>query len=165
MPAPLPPVDVEEYRRLSDLVTAGLAVVTTRSGRHDVAATVDSYLDVSYDPPTMLVALYAGSRIGEAVEDAGHFCLSVLSGDQHALADRLGTPGAPILGMLEGVDVERTADGDAAIRGALAHFAVRVEHRYVAATHLLHVGPVVEMAQGAGGDPAIRFAAQARELR
>lgn len=158
------PVDADEYRRLSDLVTAGLAVVTTRSGRHDVAATVDSYLDVSYDPPTMLVALYAGSRIGEAVEEAEHFCLSVLAEEQHPVADRLGTPGAPVLGMLQGIDVDRTADGDAVIRGALAHFAVRVEHRYAAATHLLHVGPVVEMGQGTGWRPAVRFAGEARAL-
>lgn len=60
--APADVVDQDAYRNLSDLITAGLAVLTTRQGPHDLAVTVDSYLDVSYDPPTMLVCLYGMSR-------------------------------------------------------------------------------------------------------
>ena len=161
-------MDQDEYRRLSDLLAVGAAVVTTRSGAHDVAVTVDSYLDVSYDPPTMLVALYGMSRAAEAVEDAGHFCLNLLAADQHHLADRFGTPASPLQGMLSGLEVTRTADGDAILPGVLAHFAIRVQQAVDAATHSLLMGPVVEMGEGPAGataGPALRFAGEKRELR
>jgi flavin reductase (DIM6/NTAB) family NADH-FMN oxidoreductase RutF len=158
-------VDQDEYRRLSDLVTAGLAVLTTRQGRHDVAVTVDSYLDVSYDPPTMLVALYGMGRAAEAVEEAGHFCLNLLAGDQQDLADRFGTPAAPLLGMLSGLEVTRTVDGDAVLAGTLGHFAIRVAQASDVATHRLLSGPVVEMGQGrVDAGPAVRFAGEKRHL-
>src|SRR5699024_7988023 len=119
--------DQDEYRRLSDLLAVGLAVVSTRQGPHDLAVTVDSYLDISYDPPTMLIALYGMSRAAEAVEEAGHFCLNLLAEDQHDLADRFGTPAAPLQGMFNGLEVTRTGDGDAILPGVLAHFAIRIE--------------------------------------
>lgn len=159
-------VDPGEYRRLSDLLAVGLAVVSTRQGPHDVLVTVDSYLDVSYDPPTMLVALYGMSRAAEAVEEAGHCCLSLLTAEQQHLADRFGTPAAPLQGMLSGLEVGRTADGDAILPGALAHFALRIDQGVDAATHRLLIGPVVGMEEGpVGADPALRFAGEKRELR
>ncbi|WP_114855175.1 flavin reductase family protein [Brachybacterium sp. YJGR34] len=159
-------VDQEDYRRTSDLIAAGLAVMSTRQGGHDVLVTVDSYLDVSYDPPTMLVALYGLSRAAEAAEEAGHLCLTVLAEDQQHLADRFGTPGAPLLGALSGLAVDRTGDGDAILPGGLAHFALRLEQAVDAATHRLLIGPVVEMGEdGTAADPAIRFAGERRTLR
>lgn len=164
-PAPLPPVDQDEYRRLSDLLAVGLAVVTTRQGPHDLAVTVDSYLDLSYDPPTMLVALYGMSRAAEAVEQAGHCCLTLLTADQQELADRFGTPGAPLQGMLSGLEVTRTSDGDAILPGGLAHFALRVDQAVDAATHRLLIGPVVELGEGRLDiGPAVRFAGEKRGL-
>ena len=163
---PAAAADEDEYRRLSELLAVGLAVVSTRQGADDVAVTVDSYLDLSYDPPTMLVALYGMSRAAEAVEDAGHFCLNLLSSEQHDLADRFGTPGSPLRGMLSGLEVARTADGDAILPGTLAHFAIRVEQAVDAATHRLLIGPVVAMGEGsAAAEPAVRFAGERRELR
>lgn len=159
-------VDEEDYRRLSDLIAAGLAVLTSRQGRHDLAVTVDSYLDVSYDPPTMLVALYGMGRAAEVTEEAGHFCLNVLAHDQQHLADRFGTPGSPLLGMLAGIDVERTGDGDAVLPSVLAHFAIRIEQAVDAATHRLFIGPVVGMGEGRlEAGPALRFAGEKHDLR
>ncbi|MGO1945966.1 MULTISPECIES: flavin reductase family protein [Brachybacterium] len=160
------PVDQDDYRELSELLTAGLAVLTTRQGRHDVAVTVDSFLDVSYDPPTMLVALYGMSRAAEAAEEAGHFCLNLLTEDQQHLADRFGTPAAPLIGMLSGIEVTRTADGDAVLPGVLAHFGVCIEQAVDAATHRLLIGPVVEQGAGlAAVGPAVRFAGEKHRLR
>src|SRR5699024_6277296 len=138
-PAEMPPapIDQDRYRRLSDLITAGLAVMTTRQGSHDVAVTVDSYLDVSYDPPTMLVALYGMSRAAEAVEVAGFFCLNVLTEDQQYLAFRFVTPSSPLIGLFSGLEFTRTFQGGAVLVGSLAHFAIRIEQAVDAATHRL----------------------------
>lgn len=160
------PVDQDEYRRLSDLLAVGVAVASTRQGPHDLVVTVDSYLDLSYDPPTMLIALYGMSRAAEAVEEAGHVCLTLLAAEQQDLADRFGTPGAPLQGMLSGLEVSRTGDGDAILPGGLAHFALRIDQAVDAATHRLLIGPVVEMGEGrTDGEPAVRFAGEKRTLR
>lgn len=163
---PVDPVDQDEYRRLSDLLAVGLAVASTQQESRDLAVTVDSYLDISYDPPTMLIALYGMGRAAEAVEEAGHFCLNLLSEDQQHLADRFGTPAAPLQGMLSGLEVARTGDGDAILPGVLAHFAIRVEQAVDAATHRLLIGPVIEMGEGRiDAGPAVRFAGEIRDLR
>jgi flavin reductase (DIM6/NTAB) family NADH-FMN oxidoreductase RutF len=68
--------------------------------------------------------------------------------------------------MLAGIEAGRTADGDAILPGALAHFALRITQGVDAATHRLLIGPVVEMGEGRpGAEPALRFAGEKRELR
>ena len=50
----------ERYRELSDDIAAAVAVVSATRGSALHAITVDSFLDVSYDPPTMAVSVYSG---------------------------------------------------------------------------------------------------------
>ena len=63
-----------------------------------------------------MLSLYGMGRAAEAVEEARHF-LTLLAEDQQHLADRFGTPAAPLQGMLSGLEVTRTADGDAILPG------------------------------------------------
>ncbi|CAM4019977.1 flavin reductase family protein [Helcobacillus massiliensis] len=151
------PVDTVTYRRLSDDIPSGLAVATARIGRWDIASTIDSFLDVSYDPPTMLLSLYGESRLAEAIEEAGTCALTVLSSDQRDLADRFGTSGLPLQGMLNGVAHERDPNGNAVLTGGIASFALEVADVHQAATHRLIVGRVVALADGTAMRPAIRF--------
>lgn len=156
--------DVEAYRRLSEDIASAIAVVTTRSGRWDVAATIDSFLDVSYDPPTMLLSLYGQSRICEALEDSGSCVLNVLADTQRDLSDRFGTPGLPLQGMLTGVPHERDASGNAILTGALAHFSLDVQSVHSAATHQLFVCSVTRSLPGSGRRPAIRYSQRHHDL-
>src|SRR5690625_890757 len=116
--------------------------------------------------PILLVALYGMSRAAEAAEEAGHFCLNVLAEDQQDLADRFGTPASPLIGLLSGLEITRTVQGDAVLDGSLAHFAIRIEQAVDAATHRLLIGPVTEMGEGrASAGPAVRFAGEKHDLR
>ncbi|MET3936308.1 flavin reductase (DIM6/NTAB) family NADH-FMN oxidoreductase RutF [Arthrobacter sp. OAP107] len=161
--------DVDLYRRLSSDITAGVAVVSTRLRNRDYAATVSGFLPVSYDPPTMLVSLYAESRIGEAVEEAGTWALSVLSGKHQGTATWLASPGTPLHGLLAQVPFRRgPATGAAIIDGCLAFFELRTVSVHAAATHLLVVGEVVAMGSGAepseAPDPLVHFGSEFRRL-
>lgn len=156
--------EVETYRRLSEDIASALAVVTTRTGRWDVAATIDSFLDVSYDPPTMLLSLYGESRVCEALEESGSCVLNVLADAQRAISDRFGTPGLPLQGMLTGVEHERDASGNAILTGALAHFSLEVEAVHTAATHRLFVCRVTRSLPGTGRRPAIRYGQRHHDL-
>src|SRR5690625_7638172 len=62
----------ERYRELSDDIAAAVAVVSATRGKAMHAITVDSFLDVSYDPPTMAVSIYSGSRMMETLETSSH---------------------------------------------------------------------------------------------
>ncbi|MDQ1593725.1 MAG: hypothetical protein QOH40_281 [Arthrobacter pascens] len=161
--------DIDLYRRLSADIAAGVAVVSTSLRNRDYAATVTGFLSVSYDPPTMLVSLYAESRIGEAVEEAGTWALSLLSGRHQGAANWLASPGTPLQGLLAQVPFRRgPATGSAILDGALAYFEMRTVSVHPAATHLLVVGEVLAMGSGASPadapDPLVHFGSGYRHL-
>jgi flavin reductase (DIM6/NTAB) family NADH-FMN oxidoreductase RutF len=162
--------DIDEYRRLSSEQASGVAVVSTVWRGRDYAATVSSYLSVSYDPPTMLVSLYEGSRITEAVAASGRWALSLLNGSQQRTANWLASPGAPVEGMLAQTPFRRgEATGSAIIDGSLSYFEVETTQVHEAATHLLVVGTVVAMGTPetgpAGLSPLIHYAGDYHRLR
>ena len=60
-------VDQDEYRRLSDLLAVGLAVVSTRQGPHDLLVTVEVKVPKDLDPSaTSALRAYA-----QAEKDSG----------------------------------------------------------------------------------------------
>lgn len=161
--------DVDLYRRLSADIAAGVAVVSTSLRNRDYAATVSAVLSVSYDPPTLLVSLYAESRIGEAVAETGTWALSLLSGKHQGAANWLASPGIPLQGMLAQIPYRRgPATGSAILDGALAYFELRTVAIHPAATHLLVVGEVLAMGSDASAaeaaDPLIHFGSQYHRL-
>ena len=142
--------EIDEYRRLSAEQGSSVAIVSTSLRNHDYAATVSSYLSVSYDPPTLLVSLYAESRIAHAVAESGSWALSLLTTEQRAQANWLASPGTPIEGLLQQIDFRRgPITGNAVMAGSLAFFEVKTTAIHAAATHLLVVGEVVSMGEDA----------------
>ncbi|WP_291793998.1 flavin reductase family protein [Brevibacterium sp.] len=135
----------EEYRRLAGLFPRPVAVLgTTRHGLRQ-AITVDSFLDVSYDPPTMAVSVYSGSRMAETLESAETCALSILTAEQKGIAQWLGEPGQPLRGLLDSVDTLDAPSGSPVISGCAAWFDLRIVQRLTAATHDLLVGEVTAM--------------------
>ncbi|WP_341392722.1 flavin reductase family protein [Arthrobacter sp. G119Y2] len=161
---------INSYRLLSADIASGVAVVSTRLRGRDYAATVSGFLSVSYDPPTLLVSLYAESRIAEAVVESGTWALSLLSARQRGTANWLASPGSPLEGLLSQVDYGRGPVTEAAvIEGCIAWFEVRTTSVTTAATHQLVVGEVVAMGRRASAedeaDPLVHFASAYAGLR
>ncbi|MET4061032.1 flavin reductase (DIM6/NTAB) family NADH-FMN oxidoreductase RutF [Arthrobacter sp. UYP6] len=164
VPSPeVPDEAIDSYRLLSADIASGVAVVSTRLRGRDYAATVSGFLSVSYDPPTLLVSLYAESRIAEAVLDSGTWAVSLLSARQRGTANWLASPGSPLEGLLSQVDYGRgPVTGAAVIEGCIAWFEVRTTQVTTAATHQLVVGEVTAMGRRASADdeadPLVHFA-------
>lgn len=161
--------DIDLYRVLSADISAGVAVVSTSLHKRDYAATVTAFLSVSYDPPTMLVSLYAGSRIGEAIATTGAWALSLLRSKHQGSADWLASPGTPVEGLLSQVPYRRgPATGSVILDGSIAYFELRTVAIHPAATHLLIVGEVLAMGSDAPAaevpDPLIHFASAYHRL-
>ncbi|WP_051191589.1 flavin reductase family protein [Microbacterium luticocti] len=152
--------DQEAYKQVSSLAAKGVAAVTAHDGRWDHAVTVTDHLSVSYDPPTMLVSVYELSRVADAIVASGRFGVSLLTDRQRRIADWLGEPGAPLVGLLDQVPhLRRDPHGPALIEGALAWFDLRVHAVHRAATHLLVVGQVTAMSERMPWDarPLVRW--------
>jgi flavin reductase (DIM6/NTAB) family NADH-FMN oxidoreductase RutF len=161
--------DVGAYRLLAADIASGVAVVAARHRRRDVAATVTGFLDVSYDPPTMLVSLFEEGRICDAVESSGAWTLSVLRRDQEGLANWLASPGNPVEGLLDGVAFRRAPhSGAPVLDGALAWFELSTVAVHTAATHRIVVGEVTAMGRGVAeaqaDDPLVHYARGYRGL-
>lgn len=159
----VPDEAINSYRLLSADIASGVAVLSTRLRGRDYAATVSGFLSVSYDPPTLLVSVYAESRIAAAVVESGTWALSLLSARQRGTANWLASPGSPLEGLLSQVDYGRgPVTGAAVIEGCIAWFEVRTTQVTTAATHLLVVGDVVSMGRRATADdeadPLVHFA-------
>lgn len=162
--------DIDEFRRLSAEQAAGVAVVSTVLNGRDYAATVSSYLSVSYDPPTLLVSLYEGSRIAQAVKESGVWSLTILNSQQRKEANWLASPGTPIEGLLAQIDYGRApASGAAVVLGNLAHFDVKTDQVIEAATHLLFVGTVIaqgsDESRGKSREPLVHYTQEYRQLK
>ena len=56
------PSFVDAYRSAAQDIPRPVAVLGCTRGSSRYAITVDSFMDVSYDPPTMAVSVYSGSR-------------------------------------------------------------------------------------------------------
>lgn len=138
--------DIDEYRNLSAEQATGVGVISTVWRGRDYAATVSAFLSVSYDPPTLLVSLYEGSRITQAVTESGTWALTLLNAEQKRVANWLASPGTPVEGLLAQIPFRRgPSTASAILEGGLAYFEVETTAVHEAATHLLVVGKVLSM--------------------
>lgn len=141
----------ERYRELSDDIAAAVAIVSATRGSALHAITVDSFLDVSYDPPTMAVSIYSGSRMMETLETSSHFAISLLNSEQRGISERLGASGQPLYGSLKGIDTFPAPHaGQPVLAEAVAWFELKLIEVLEVATHNIVVGEVVSL--GAGKD-------------
>ncbi|MCQ9386862.1 flavin reductase family protein [Brevibacterium moorei] len=149
----------ERYRSVAGRIVKSVAVLSVESKGAVQAITVDSYLDVSYDPPTMAVSVYAGSRMGDALDTTRRMTLSVLAPQQKGTAQWLGTPGQPTYGLLNGVELaDGTTGYPAHIPDAVAVFEMEIVQRLEIETHTLVVGHVAHCAQADGAGLPLLYA-------
>jgi len=123
-------------------VASSVTVVTTdgHGGRH--GATVSAFSSVSADPPTVLVCLFAQSRIAKAVEENGTFCVNVLSEHGAEIADRFaGRHDDWVTDRFAGIDCYGAPGTAPQIDGATA-FRCGVQQTVRSGSHLIVLGDV-----------------------
>lgn len=126
-------------------VASSVTVVTTDGPVGRCGATVSAFSSVSADPPTVLVCLYAESRIASAVKENGRFCVNVLPEKAQKIADRFaGRHDGWIDDRFSGIDCSGASDIPPIIDGA-SSFSCSLEQTVKSGTHLIVIGHVQDL--------------------
>jgi flavin reductase (DIM6/NTAB) family NADH-FMN oxidoreductase RutF len=134
---------------------AGVAVLTVDVEGERVGLTVGSVVSLSLDPPLVGVSVSRQAAMHELLRRARAFALSLLAGDQEAVAQHFAR-GVPPFAHWHGVPIREGAAGAPLLEGALGWLECRVGREHEAGDHTLFVGEVVRAERGRSGPALVR---------
>lgn len=120
--------------------------------------TLGSLTSLSLDPPLVGAAVSRQAAMHELLREAGGFALSLLAGDQEAVAQHFAR-GVPPLAHWHGIATREGAAGAPLLEGALGWLECRLEAAHEAGDHTLFVGEVLSVENGRPG-PALVYVGQ-----
>ena len=136
----------DELRAAMRRFPAGIAVLTVSQ---PFGVTVGSLVSVSLEPPLVSVAIGLDTQAHELVREEGGFALSLLAGDQEALAQHFARSMPPIA-LWQGVETREGARGPL-LEGALAWLECALDGEHRAGDHTIFVGGVERIELGRDG--------------
>ena len=143
-------VDGVSSRDFTDALAAfgsGGVVATVRDGRDDIGSTLTAFSSVSLEPPMVLVAVSAGSYLGEVLGRCDRWAVTVLSAGQRAIAGRFAVAGRPSARLLvAGVAHHRGEESGALIvDDGRAALECETRQRVPAGDHVVFVAEVLSV--------------------
>jgi flavin reductase (DIM6/NTAB) family NADH-FMN oxidoreductase RutF len=137
---------------------AGVAVVTVDAAGERLGLTVGSVVSLSLEPPLVGVTVSRQAAMHELLREAGGFALSLLAGDQEAVAQHFAR-GVPPLAHWHGIATREGAAGAPLLEGALGWLECGLQSEYPAGDHTLFAGEVLSVEAGRAG-PALVYVGQ-----
>jgi flavin reductase (DIM6/NTAB) family NADH-FMN oxidoreductase RutF len=134
---------------------AGVAVLTVDVEGERLGLTVGSVVSLSLEPPLVGVSVSRQAAMHELLRRAEGFALSLLAGDQEAVAQHFAR-GVPPFAHWHGIATRAGATGAPLLDGALGWVECRPPEERPAGDHTLFVGEVVSVEQGRGGPALVR---------
>ena len=147
-----------ELREVMRSVASGICVVTIEHEGHRTGLTVGSLVSLSLDPPLVGFALGHQAQLHELIRGAGEFGVSLLAGDQEAVAQHFARSVPPIA-LWTGIELLADVDGPPLLSGSLGWLRCLVHAEHPAGDHTYFVGEVVWAAVGSR-DPALVYVRQ-----
>ncbi|MFV0253037.1 MAG: flavin reductase family protein [Beutenbergiaceae bacterium] len=145
-----------DLRQAMSRAVSGVAVVTAREGRHDLAVTVTSFLTVSLDPPMVGFLVHRDARIRDQVGTGRSWAANILGSQGRAAAQWLGEPGRPILDQLTQIPHRLgEASGAALLEVATVWIQARTVHVAQAGSHDFIAAEVLDCTINADNNGAI----------
>jgi len=155
-PAPDPVGTAARFRSVMGRWATGVSVVTAHDPSGDAGLTVNALLSVALDPPSLLVSLQQGVDTLPVLRRSRSFGVSFLSAAQRELSQRFARP-VPSEEKFRGVAFHRGTSGVPLLDGALAALECRVVSESPAFDHVLVVGEVLRIEEGADGAPLLFY--------
>jgi flavin reductase len=123
------------------------------AGGERLGLTVETVLSLSLEPPLVGVSVSRQAAMHELLREAGGFALSLLRGDQEAVAQHFAR-GVPPLAHLHGIEWREGSLGAPLLERALGWVEARLVDEHETGDHTLFVGGVVAVEHGRPG-PAL----------
>lgn len=148
-------LDGARFRQVLGHFCTGVTIVTAMAGGDPVGFTAQSFSSVSLDPPLILLCPGKSSSTWPRIEEAGSFCVNILSNTQEALCRAFAAKGAD---KFAGVGW-RPAPGTGAplLEGGLAWLDCHIQQIHDAGDHLIVVARVLDLDVGAEGTPLLFY--------
>ncbi|MGF1597879.1 MAG: flavin reductase family protein [Acidimicrobiales bacterium] len=143
-----PIIDPGDFRKVLGCFPTGVTVVTADAAGRPVGIAIGSFASISLDPP--LVGFFLGTESGSwpAMEEAGHFCVNVLTSDQQELCAVMASRSD---NKFEGVEVTPApATGAPVLPGVHAIIDCRIDQVVACGDHNLVMGRVLHLDVGDG---------------
>jgi flavin reductase (DIM6/NTAB) family NADH-FMN oxidoreductase RutF len=161
-------MDEDERRRLRDLMArfaTGVSVVAARHGPFLAGMTANAIASISIDPPLMMASIARKAETHGAIVGSHAFAISVLAGDQQALAECFARPttAQKLKGFCD-AEWHEAETGSPVLDGALAFFDCRLSARHDGGDHTLFIGEIVAAGFREDADPLIWFGSRYRGL-
>lgn len=139
-------------------VPAPVAVVTVDLDGQRLGLTVASLVSLSLEPPLVGFALGRQAQLHELLHGAGNFGVSLLRGDQEAVAQHFARSVPPIA-LWAGIDLRTDVEGPPLLAEANGWLRCRVRDEHPAGDHTFFVGEV-EWSEVRSRDPALVYVRQ-----
>jgi 3-hydroxy-9,10-secoandrosta-1,3,5(10)-triene-9,17-dione monooxygenase reductase component len=121
---------------------AGIAVVTFVLDGERNGLTVGSLVSLSLEPPLLGISIGLDSARHEPLREAGRFAVSILAGDQQAVAQHFARSGIPPVALWSGIALRESEHSEPLIEGAVAWFGCVTRAEHWAGDHTIFVGEV-----------------------
>ena len=138
----------EDLRAAMRRFPFGVGVLTVDANGQRFGITVGSLVSLSLDPPLVGVSIGHASAMHELLREAGEFAVSLLAGDQAALAQHFARSGVPPIALWAGVALRESELEEPLVADALAWLACRTIGECDAGDHTIFVGAVESVTPG-----------------
>jgi flavin reductase (DIM6/NTAB) family NADH-FMN oxidoreductase RutF len=135
-------VSGDELRDAMRAFPSGICVVTIELEGQRAGLTVGSLVSLSLEPPLVGFALGRQAQLHELLRGAGEFGVSLLRGEQEALAQHFARSVPPIA-LWTGIELREDVEGPPLLAGALGWLRCRVNAEHPAGDHTFFAGEVV----------------------
>ncbi len=157
------PLDAIQFRATLGRFASGVTILTMRDrDGADHGMTATSFSSLSLDPPLILVCVNQAAAMFEALAQAQHVAVNILSAEQQGVAEAFALKDADRFG---GFSFQRGIGDVPVLVGALAHLECEVHARHKAGDHTIIVGLVQAASASEAGDPLIYYRSGYRRLR
>jgi flavin reductase (DIM6/NTAB) family NADH-FMN oxidoreductase RutF len=116
--------------------------------------TVGSLVSLSLDPPLVGVSVSMQAAMHELLRRADGFALSLLAGDQEAIAQHFAR-GVPPVAHWHGIATRPEAEGAPLLEDAIGWLECRTAAEHEAGDHTLFVGEVLAAERGRPAPPLV----------
>jgi flavin reductase (DIM6/NTAB) family NADH-FMN oxidoreductase RutF len=139
---------------------AGVAVATVEVDGTRLGLTVASLVSLALEPPLVGMSIARQAAFHELLRDAGGFAVSLLAGDQLALAQHFAR-GVPPIAMWEGI-AARDGDRGPLLDDALGWLECAVDGEAAAGDHTFFLGRVERIEAGRDAPALVRLGGEYR---